>query len=73
MFFFFKSIEEVWFNHSSRESNLESLGSTVRLFEDNSLLYMTIRSQADTKILQSDLKKLEHWDKSVQKKWLQKL
>ena len=41
----------------------ESLGSTVRLFEDDSLLYMTIRSQADTKILQNDLKKLEHWEK----------
>ena len=29
----------------------ESMGSTVRLFEDDSLLYVTIRSQADTKIL----------------------
>ena len=44
----------------------ESLGSTVRLFADDSLLYMTIRSQADTEILQNDLKKLEHWEK----KWL---
>ena len=45
----------------------ESLGSTVRLFADDSLLYMTIRPQADTEILQNDqLKKVEHWEK----KWL---
>ena len=44
----------------------ESLGSTVRLFADDFLLYMTIRSQADTEILQNDLKKLEHWEE----KWL---
>ena len=44
----------------------ESLGSTVRLFADDSLLYMTIRSQANTEILQNDLKKLEHWEE----KWL---
>ena len=44
----------------------ESLVSTVRLFADDSLLYMTIRSQADTKFLQSDLKKLEQWEE----KWL---
>ena len=44
----------------------ESLGSTVRLFADDSLLYMTIRSQADTEILQNDLKKLENWEE----KWL---
>ena len=35
-------------------------------FADDSLLYMTIRSQADTEILQSDLKKLEQWEE----KWL---
>ena len=40
---------------------LESLGSTDSLFADDSLLYMTIlRPQADTEILQKDLKKLEH-------------
>lgn len=38
----------------------ESLGSTDSLFADDSLLYMTIRPQADTEILQKDLKKLEH-------------
>ena len=28
----------------------------------DSLLYMTIQSQADTKFLQRDLKKLEYWE-----------
>ena len=38
----------------------ESLGSTDSPFADDSLLYMTIRPQVDTEILQKDLKKLEH-------------
>lgn len=38
-------------------------GSTIRLFADDSLLYMTIRSQADNKILHNALKKLAHWEK----------
>ena len=37
----------------------ESLDSTVSLFADDSLLYLTIRSRVDTESLQNDLKKLE--------------
>lgn len=40
-----------------------TLDSTVRLFADDSIITnITIRSQADTKILQNDLKKLELWE-----------
>lgn len=41
----------------------QSLQSNVRLFADDTLLYLTIHSLADTRILQSDLLKLEHWEK----------
>ena len=43
-----------------------SLLFQLYVFADDFLLYMTIRSQADTKFLQSDLKKLEQWEE----KWL---
>ena len=32
----------------------------LQMIADDSLLYMTIRPQADTEILQKDLKKLKH-------------
>ena len=44
----------------------ETLDSTVRLFADDSLLYLTIRSPADTETLQNDQRKLELWEE----KWL---
>ena len=44
----------------------ESLDSTARLFADDSLIYLTIRSRVETETLQNDLKKLELWDE----KWL---
>mgnify|MGYP001799691788 CR=1 FL=1 len=39
----------------------ETLDSTVRLFADT-LIYLTIQSEADTEILQNDLYKLELWE-----------
>ena len=38
-------------------------GTKIRLFADDSLLYRTIRSQADCEILQKDLNTLQKWEK----------
>ena len=40
-----------------------NLSSTVRLFADDTLLYLTVYSQTDADILQRDLHKLEEWEK----------
>ena len=46
----------------------EGLSSTVRLFADDTVVYMTITSDADADKLQSDLDKLADWEN----KWLMK-
>ena len=43
-----------------------NLSSTVRLFADDTLLYLTVHSQTDADIIQRDLNILEEWEK----KWL---
>ena len=40
----------------------EGIGSSLRLFADDSLLYRIIRTQDDQTILQEDLRKLEEWE-----------
>ena len=40
----------------------QDLNSTVRLFADDTIAYMTISNQADAAILQQDLDKLAHWE-----------
>ena len=44
----------------------EGLSSTVRLFADDTILYLAIESKDDPDILQEDLKKLEMWSKDWQ-------
>ena len=44
----------------------ESLSSTVRLFADDTIAYLTIKNTKDAKVLQEDIKKLENWEN----KWL---
>ena len=39
-----------------------SPGTHIRLFADDSLLYRTISSDTDTKILQADLNTLQQWE-----------
>ena len=39
----------------------ESLSSTVRLFADETILYLAIQSMNDSATLQEDLRKLERW------------
>lgn len=41
----------------------ESLASNVRLFADDTVVYQTIKSEADAQILQNDLDKLAIWEK----------
>ena len=41
----------------------ENLKSTVRLFADDTIAYLTIRSGNDTEALQNDLNKLAEWEK----------
>ena len=40
-----------------------SVGTKIRLFADDSLLYRTIRSPKDCEILQNDLNNLQKWEK----------
>ena len=40
----------------------DNLSSTVRLFTDDNLLYLTVESQSDTNSLQKDLDELENWE-----------
>ena len=40
-----------------------SVGTKIRLFADDSLLYRTIRSAKDCEILQKDLNTLQQWEK----------
>ena len=44
----------------------ENLTSTVRLFADDTLLYLAVESQSDSNSLQKDLHELENWEN----KWL---
>ena len=39
----------------------ESLSSTVRLFADDTILYLAVQSMNDSATLQEDLRKLERW------------
>ena len=41
----------------------EGLSSKVRLFADDTVLYMTVSKSEDAKSLQSDLDKLQQWEK----------
>ena len=41
----------------------ENIHSEVRLFADNTAVYLTINSKADCQTLQQDLHKLEIWEK----------
>ena len=40
----------------------DNLSSTVRLFADDTLLYLAVESQSDTNSLQKDLYELENWE-----------
>ena len=40
----------------------QDLNSTVRLFADDTIAYMTISNQSDAAMLQHDLDKLAHWE-----------
>ena len=40
----------------------ESLVSNIRLFADDTILYLTIHSDSDTQVLQRDLDKLAEWE-----------
>ena len=44
----------------------EGIGSTVRLFADDTVMYLTIASQTDSHKLQTDLNNLAKWEKSWQ-------
>ena len=40
----------------------DGLTSTTRLFADDTMIYMAVKSRAAAQILQQDLQKLERWD-----------
>ena len=42
---------------------LDSIKSSIRLFADDTITYLTISTQDDCHALQSDLTKLEAWEK----------
>ena len=42
---------------------LNSIKSNIRLFADDTIMYLTLSTQDDCHALQSDLTKLEAWDK----------
>ena len=44
----------------------ESIGSTVRLFADDTVMYLTITSQTDSNKLQTDINNLAKWEKRWQ-------
>ena len=44
----------------------EGIGSTVRLFADDTVMYLTIASQTDSHKLQTDLNNLAKWEKKWQ-------
>ena len=44
----------------------EGIGSTVRLFADDTVMYLTIASQTDSHKLQTDLNNLAKWEKRWQ-------
>ena len=44
----------------------EGIGSTVRLFADDTVMYLTIASQTDSHKLQKDLNNLAKWEKRWQ-------
>ena len=43
----------------------ENISAHVRLFADDTVLYQTIRSKTDTRLLQKDLDTLEKWKKNL--------
>ena len=47
----------------------EQMSTSVRLFADDTIMYMTIQSEEDAKLLQEDLDKLSSWSS----KWLMEL
>ena len=40
----------------------DMIGSNIRLFADDTKIYLTVSNQADCQALQSDLSKLETWE-----------
>ena len=42
----------------------EGLNSTVRLFPDDTMCYLTVKSEQDAKVLQEDLDKLTTWEQT---------
>ena len=44
----------------------EGIQSTVKLFADDTMLYRAIKAALDTRILQDDLSRLEHWESKWQ-------
>ena len=47
----------------------ESITSNLRLFADNSLLYLAIETQENCLTLQEDLNRLSQWASTVNGKW----
>ena len=41
----------------------ETIKSNIRLFADDTIMYMAISNQSDCQDLQSDLTKLESWER----------
>ena len=44
----------------------DSLSSNVRLFADDTIVYLTIHSDADSQVLQKDLDKLANWENALE-------
>ena len=42
----------------------ENIQSQVRLFDDDTTVYLTVTNMQDSQVLQSDLGSLQHWERT---------
>ena len=42
----------------------ENIQSQVRLFADDTAVYLTVTNMQDSQVLQSDLESLQHWERT---------
>ena len=42
----------------------ENIQSLVRLFADDTAVYLTVTNMQDSQVLQSDLESLQHWERT---------
>ncbi len=47
----------------------DSVKSKVRLFADDTIMYLTVKTSTDVKILQNDLHALEQWEQDWSMEW----